>query len=94
GWWLSATFLVVPVLHVASAETCPDVEVVFARGTGEDSGVGPTGQAFVDSLGPLLVGRSMGVCPVDYATSDPAVSASATLASRTARSGEAARASG
>nr|MEA1123053.1 cutinase family protein [Mycobacterium shigaense] len=32
---------------VASAEPCPDVQVVFARGTGEDPGVGPTGQAFV-----------------------------------------------
>ena len=29
---------------------CPDVEVVFARGTFEPPGVGATGQAFVDAL--------------------------------------------
>src|SRR5262249_952704 len=34
----------------ASAQPCPDVEVVFARGTGEPPGVGLVGQAFVDSL--------------------------------------------
>jgi cutinase len=34
----------------ASAEDCPDVEVIFARGTGEPAGVGRVGQAFVDSL--------------------------------------------
>jgi cutinase len=35
----------------ATAEPCsPDVEVVFARGTGEPAGVGGVGQAFVDAL--------------------------------------------
>ena len=34
----------------ASADPCPDVEVVFARGTFEPPGVGDTGQAFVDAL--------------------------------------------
>jgi hypothetical protein len=50
----------------ASAQPCPDVEVVFARGTTEDPGVGPTGQAFVDSLRSRIGTRSMGVYPVDY----------------------------
>ena len=55
----------------ASAQPCPDVEVVFARGTTEDPGVGPTGQAFVDSLRSRIGPRSMGVYPVDYpATTD------------------------
>ena len=55
----------------ASAQPCPDVEVVFARGTTEDPGVGPTGQAFVDSLRSRIGTRSMGVYPVDYpATTD------------------------
>jgi cutinase len=55
----------------ASAQPCPDVEVVFARGTTEDPGVGPTGQAFVDSLRARVGTRSMGVYPVDYpATTD------------------------
>ena len=37
-------------IPIASAEPCPDVQVVFARGTGEDPGVGPTGQTFVDEI--------------------------------------------
>jgi hypothetical protein len=54
----------------ASAEPCPDTEVVFARGTGDPPGVGPTGQAFVDALQSRLGGRSMGVYPVNYPASD------------------------
>lgn len=55
----------------ASAQPCPDVEVVFARGTTEEPGVGPTGQAFVDSLRTRIGTKSMGVYPVDYpATTD------------------------
>lgn len=54
----------------AFAQPCPDVEVVFARGTGEEPGVGPTGQAFVDSLRPRLAGKSLGVYPVNYPASD------------------------
>ncbi len=54
-----------------NAQSCPDVEVVFARGTTEDPGVGPTGQAFVDSLRAQIGPRSMNVYPVDYpATTD------------------------
>lgn len=34
----------------AAADDCPDVEVIFARGTSEPTGVGRVGQAFVDSL--------------------------------------------
>jgi cutinase len=55
----------------ASAQPCPDVEVVFARGTTEDPGVGPTGQAFVDALRARVGTKSIGVYPVDYpATTD------------------------
>ncbi len=46
------------------------MEVVFARGTGEPPGLGPTGQAFVDSLRPRLGERSLGVYPVNYPASD------------------------
>ena len=56
---------------VGRADPCPDVEVVFARGTGQDGGVGEVGQAFVDSLESQINGRSMGVYPVNYpATAD------------------------
>ena len=51
---------------IASAQGCPDVEVLFARGTGEDPGVGPTGQAFVDNLRGRIGGKSMDVYPINY----------------------------
>jgi hypothetical protein len=53
----------------ASAEPCPDVEVIFARGTGEPPGVGGVGQAFVDALRSEAGGRSVAVYPVNYAAS-------------------------
>lgn len=53
-------------IPAAHADPCPDVEVVFARGTGQGAGVGQVGQGFVDSLGSQLNGRSMGVYPVNY----------------------------
>lgn len=53
----------------ASALPCPDVEVLFARGTGEPSGVGGVGQAFVDALRSDAGGRSVEVYPVNYAAS-------------------------
>ncbi|MGE2814046.1 cutinase family protein [Mycobacterium heidelbergense] len=35
---------------IASADDCPDAEVIFARGTNEPPGLGRVGDAFVDSL--------------------------------------------
>jgi cutinase-like protein len=57
------------VIPSASAQ-CPDVQVVFARGTGEAPGVGPTGQAFVDALHQRVGGRSFDVYPVNYPATD------------------------
>lgn len=55
---------------VAAADTCPNVEVVFARGTFEAPGVGATGQAFVDALTARLSGKqTVGVYPVSYPAS-------------------------
>ena len=51
----------------AHAAECPDAEVVFARGTTEAPGVGPTGEAFVDSLRSRVGAKSVGVYAVDYA---------------------------
>jgi cutinase-like protein len=56
-------------LNVASAAPCPDVEVIFARGTFEPPGVGGTGQAFVDDLRAQLGGKSVEVYPVNYPAS-------------------------
>ncbi len=53
-------------IPAAAAAPCPDVEVVFARGTTEPAGVGRIGQVFVDSLRSQLGGRSVGVYPVNY----------------------------
>ena len=55
---------------VAGAAPCPDVEVVFARGTTEPPGVGGIGQAFVDSVRSQVGGRSVGVYAVNYPASN------------------------
>jgi cutinase len=64
-----ASALTGSVIPSASAQ-CPDVQVVFARGTGEAPGVGPTGQAFVDALHQRVGGKSFDVYPVNYPASD------------------------
>jgi len=53
----------------ASAQPCPDVEAVFARGTGEPPGVGGIGQAFVDALRSQARGKSVDVYAVNYPAS-------------------------
>ncbi|OBG72896.1 cutinase [Mycobacterium sp. E3298] len=66
-----APFWALPVATLTAADPCPDVEVVFARGTNEPPGVGRIGQSFVDTLRSHVGGRSLGVYPVDYpATTD------------------------
>jgi cutinase len=56
---------------LAHAAPCPDAEVVFARGTTEAPGVGPTGEAFIDGLRTRVGAKSVGVYAVDYpATTD------------------------
>jgi cutinase len=66
---LGASFLV-SAIPLASAEPCPDAQVVFARGTGEDPGVGPTGQAFIDNLRGREAGKSVDVYAVNYPASN------------------------
>jgi cutinase len=62
--------LIAPV-PPASAQPCPDVEVVFARGTSEPPGVGGVGQNFVDTLRSRAGAKSLSVYPVNYpATTD------------------------
>lgn len=56
-------------VQAVSAEPCPDVDVVFARGTSEAPGVGGIGQAFVDALRSQVGGRTVAVYPVNYAAS-------------------------
>jgi cutinase len=66
---LSAPMNIAP----ASAAPCPDIEVTFARATGEPPGVGVVGQQFIDSLRSQVGGRSVGVYAVDYPASDDLV---------------------
>jgi cutinase len=56
-------------IPIAAAAGCPDVEVVFARGTTEPPGVGGIGQAFVDSLQTQLAPKSMWTYAVNYPAS-------------------------
>jgi cutinase len=53
----------------AADDSCPSVEVVFARGTFEAPGVGATGQAFVDALNARLPGKTVDVYAVNYPAS-------------------------
>ncbi|CAN5682270.1 cutinase family protein [soil metagenome] len=58
----------IPSAHAAD---CADAEVVFARGTTEDPGPGPNGQAFVDALRSRVSPKSVATYAVDYpATTD------------------------
>jgi cutinase len=56
-------------LPLAQEGPCADIQVVFARGTGEPAGTGRVGQAFVDSLRSLANGKSVAVYAVDYPAS-------------------------
>jgi cutinase len=69
-WGLGASVVSADAVPSAAAQPCPDTQVVFARGTGEEPGVGPTGQAFVDALRGRLGGKSLDVYPVNYPASD------------------------
>lgn len=50
----------------ARSQSCPDVDVVFARGTAEPPGVGGVGQRFVDSLRAQAFPRTVGAYGVNY----------------------------
>ncbi|OBG22371.1 cutinase family protein [Mycobacterium sp. 852002-51057_SCH5723018] len=54
---------------VASADDCPDVEVIFARGTNEPPGLGRVGDAFVDALRQQAPGLKFDTYGVNYAAS-------------------------
>lgn len=53
----------------AAADKCPSIEVVFARGTDEPPGIGKVGQALVDSLRPMVKGKTIRTYAVDYPAS-------------------------
>ncbi|WP_156687306.1 cutinase family protein [Mycobacterium sp. Marseille-P9652] len=66
----AAAALVTPVAApTASADDCPNVEVIFARGTNEPPGLGRVGDAFVDSLRQQAPGLNILPYGVNYAAS-------------------------
>jgi hypothetical protein len=66
---LSTSAMVILPAPTASAAPCPDVDVVFARGSGEPPGVGSVGGPFVDSLRSQIGSRSLAVYAVNYPAS-------------------------
>jgi cutinase len=61
--------LVSAPMPVTLAQPCPDVEAVFARGTGEPPGVGGIGEPFIDALRGAVGPKSLDVYPVNYEAS-------------------------
>lgn len=53
----------------AQAEPCPDAKVVFARGTDDPAPLGPTGEAFVNTLRSRVLPKSVDAYGVDYPAS-------------------------
>ncbi|ADG75999.1 cutinase [Cellulomonas flavigena DSM 20109] len=59
----------------SAAPACPDVELVFARGTGEAAGLGIVGRPLERALAAELPGRTVVATAVDYAASSSQASA-------------------
>lgn len=67
---VAATAVVLgPGTSTAQAQGCPDIEVIFARGTDDTPGLGRVGGAFVDSLRGKVGGRSVNAYAVNYPAS-------------------------
>ncbi|WP_133691120.1 MULTISPECIES: cutinase family protein [Mycobacteriaceae] len=62
----AAVALPIALAPAAAADPCPDISVVFARGTSEPAGIGRVGQAFVDNLQGQLGGRTVSSYAVNY----------------------------
>ncbi len=78
GLVLAGTVLSVPLgAGVATADQCPDVQVIFARGTNEPAGLGFTGQVFANALTAKLPGKAVVVSPVNYPATDDYVRSAA-----------------
>jgi len=53
----------------APASSCPDIEVIIARGPHDTPGLGTPGTAFVNALRPLVGGRTLTAYAVNYPAS-------------------------
>ena len=63
---LTAMSLMWAMPATATAVPCPDVDLVFARGTGEPPGMGRVGLALAATLPSVLGGRTLGTYAVSY----------------------------
>lgn len=66
---MSSSALMAAAPAVAQDAPCPNIEVVFARGTSEDPGIGRVGDALISALQPLVGNRTIGSYGVDYPAS-------------------------
>ena len=66
---VGAAATAVVVAPTAAAVPCPDIEVVFARGTAEPGGLGRGGPAFIDAVTSQVGGRTVGSYAVNYPAS-------------------------
>ena len=53
----------------AQADPCPNIEVIFARGTHDDPGMGRVGSVLVDAIQPLVGNRTVTGYAVEYPAS-------------------------
>ena len=89
---LSAASTFLGSTATAQAAPCPDVELIFARGTSEPAGIGRVGEALNSQLVSQLGGRNIGVYGVNYpatydflAAADGAIDATNHMASMAGR---------
>ncbi len=89
---LSAASTFLGSTAIAQAAPCPDVELIFARGTSEPAGIGRVGEALNSQLVSQLGGRNIGVYGVNYpatydflAAADGAIDATNHMASMAGR---------
>jgi cutinase len=57
------------IAPAAAADTCPDIEVIFARGTHDAPGLGAPGQAFSDALSAQVGSQTVSTYAVNYPAS-------------------------
>ncbi len=71
----AATVTGVALAPASSAAPCTDVDIVFARGTGEPAGLGSVGRPFASALTSQLSGYTVSTYAVDYAANSSQSSA-------------------
>ena len=66
---VTAPVIAATLTPAPAVAACPDIEVIFARGTDEPPGIGRVGDAFASSLRSQVGGRSVNTYGVNYPAS-------------------------